>query len=99
LLITGGYDKHVKRISVENRKVDKDFGQVSYDMITGMKIMGDGEKLLVGDWKGQMKLVSLIDWKLIKDFGRAHHSEITGIMLNLDQKFFFTYSSAGVLKR
>jgi hypothetical protein len=42
-------DKFAKRISVENRDVDKDFGQVFDDWIQRMKISADGEKLLVGD--------------------------------------------------
>ncbi len=48
-MITGSVDKHVKRISVENRQVDKDFGQVCDNLITTMKITADGEDLFVGD--------------------------------------------------
>jgi hypothetical protein len=59
-LITGSPDKHVKRISVENREVDKDLGQVCEFWITRMKITADDEKLLAGDYKGDLKLISLI---------------------------------------
>jgi hypothetical protein len=48
-LITGSDDKHVKRISVENRKVNKDFGQVCENKIRRMKILADDKMLLVGD--------------------------------------------------
>jgi hypothetical protein len=54
-LITGGYDGHVKRISVESREVDKDFGQVCDNQVIRMKITADDEKLLVGDIYGQFK--------------------------------------------
>jgi hypothetical protein len=48
-LITGSYDQNVKRNYVENREVDKHFGQICDFMITAMKITADGEKFLVGD--------------------------------------------------
>jgi hypothetical protein len=54
-VITGGRDGHVKRISVESRQVDKDFGKVCDNQVTRMKIMADDEKLLVGDSEGQLK--------------------------------------------
>jgi hypothetical protein len=54
-LITGSSDKHVKKISVENREVDKDFGSVCDDPITSMKMMVDKKKLLVGDSDGHLK--------------------------------------------
>jgi tricorn protease-like protein len=91
-LITGSFDKHVKRISVENREVDKDFGEVCDYGIIRMKITPDGEKLLVGDAKGHLKLISSRDGVLIKDFGRAHKKMITGIMTTTDQRFFLTSS-------
>jgi hypothetical protein len=62
----------VKRISVENREVDKDFVEVCDNGITAMKISADNEKLLVGDNYGFLRLISLIDGELIKDFGRVH---------------------------
>ncbi len=48
-LITGSWDKSVKKISVENRDVDKNFGHIFDNPIMRMKITADGEKLLVGD--------------------------------------------------
>ena len=64
-----------------------------------MKITADGEKLLFGDSSGQLKLISSEDGQEIKDFGRAHNYPITGIVITMDQKFFFTSSSDGVLKQ
>jgi hypothetical protein len=83
-LITGGWDQHVKRILVENRKVDKDFSQICVRLITRMKISADDEKLLVGDRGGHLKLISSRDGELIKDFGRVHEGDISGIMLTAD---------------
>jgi hypothetical protein len=60
-LVSGSDDKHVKRISVDNREVNKDFGHVCDHWITGMKITTDGEKLIVGNQKGHLKLISSID--------------------------------------
>ena len=64
-----------------------------------MKITADGEKLLVGGDRGDLQLRSSRDGKVIKDFGRAHWTWITGIMITLDQKFWFSSSSDGVLKQ
>jgi hypothetical protein len=48
-LITSSWDNHVKRISVEDREFDEDFGQVCDGKIIRMKITGDDDKMLVGD--------------------------------------------------
>jgi WD40 repeat protein len=98
-LITTSDDKHVKTISVENRKIHKCFGWKSDIWIRRMKITADGEKLLVGGDRGDLQLRSSRDGKVIKDFGRAHWSWITGIIITLDQKFWFSSSSDGVLKQ
>jgi WD40 repeat protein len=98
-LITGSRDGHVKRISVENRAVDKDFGKVDYKGITRMMISAGDEKLLFGNDIGRLKWISSIDGELIKDFRLAHEREITGIVITADQKFFFTSSYEGVLKQ
>jgi WD40 repeat protein len=97
-LITGSQDKHVKRISVENREVEKDFGQVCDNTLVRMNITAGGEKLLVGDHKGHLKLISSIHGEVIKDFGRVH-DWMGGIMISADEKLFFTSSSDGVLKQ
>jgi WD40 repeat protein len=97
-LITGSYDKHVKRISVDNRQVDKDFGQFCDYSINRIKVTADGEKLFVGDSIGLLKLISLIDGQVIKDFGQVHDG-ITGIMITEDQKSFFTSSNNGTFKQ
>jgi hypothetical protein len=65
-LITGSDDNHVKRISVENREVEKCFCQVYDYGIFTMKITADDEKMLVGDQRGQSKLISSRDKKVIK---------------------------------
>jgi hypothetical protein len=83
-LITGSRDKRVKRISVENREVDKVFEHYSGNVITTMKITADGEKLLVGDFRGHLKLTSLTDGKVIKNFGKCHGRGISGIMITMD---------------
>jgi WD40 repeat protein len=105
-LFTCSNDKHVKRISVENREVDKDFGQVCDGWISAIKITADDEKLLVGDNGGQLKLILSRDGEVIKefglideDFGKAHDNFISGIVITVDQKFFFTSSVYGVLKQ
>jgi hypothetical protein len=84
-LITGSWDKHVRKISVEYRDVDKIFDHVGDFPIMSIKITADGQKLLVGDSKGHLKLISSIDGKLIKDFGKVHDEKITGIMITVDQ--------------
>jgi hypothetical protein len=48
-LITCNWDGHVKRISVQKRKLDKVLGQFSSFPIKTMKITADDEKLLTGD--------------------------------------------------
>jgi WD40 repeat protein len=99
-LITGGQDKHIKRISVENRKVDKDFGKVcDITKITRIKITADDEGLLVGNDCGHLKLVSSRDGELIKDFGQAHDDYISGIVRTGDHKFFLTSSRDRKLKQ
>ncbi len=98
-LRTGSVDKHVKRISVKKREVDKHLGQVCDDWITRIKITADGERLFVGDEEGHLKLISSRDGQVIKDFGRAHYSDITGIIITVDQKFFLTSSMDGELKQ
>ena len=90
---------HVKRISVENREVDKDFGQVCDSWIMKMKITADGEKLLVGDNGGNLKLISSRDGKVIKDLGKVHDGSITGIVITGDQNFWLTSSDDGGLKQ
>ncbi len=64
-----------------------------------MKITADDEKLLVADFQNHLKLISSIEGEVIKDFGRVHDLQITGIVITVDQKFFFTSSSNGVLKQ
>ena len=98
-LITSA-ENNVYRISVDNRQVDKDFGQVFDNRgITAMKLTVDSKKLLVGDWSGFMKLISAIDGELIKDFGRAHSGMITEILITVDHKYFFTSSLDECLKQ
>jgi WD40 repeat protein len=99
LIITGTAGEDVMRISVETRKVDKDFGPVCDNWISTMKITADGEKLLVGDIMGHLKLISSRDGEVIKDFGQAHDICITGIEITVNQKFFFTSSFDGELKQ
>jgi WD40 repeat protein len=98
-LITAGQDMHIKRISVENREVYKDFGQVCDDLITRMNITADSEKLLFGDFIGNMKLISSRDGKLIKDLGKVHDGITSGIVITEDEKFIFTSSMDRVLKQ
>jgi WD40 repeat protein len=98
-LITGSGDKRVRRILVEKRKVDKDFGRVCDNPITKVKITADGEKLFVGDSQGYLKLISSTKGKLIKDFGIVHELFIGKIVISSDQKFFFTSSLDGELKQ
>jgi hypothetical protein len=90
-VITGA-GMRVKRISIEDRAVDKDFGPVCPDYITAMKISGDQDKLFIGDLFGNLRLMSLADGTLIKDFGKSHDGEITRIVITLDEKFFLTSS-------
>ncbi len=54
-MITGSDDGHIKRISVENREVDKDLGQVCEYESRRMKITADGERLIVSGWEGRLK--------------------------------------------
>jgi hypothetical protein len=88
-LITGSNDKHVKRISIVNREVEKDFGQVGNDCIMVIKVTADDEKLFVGDIRRYLQLISSRDGELIKDFGQVHNDVISRIIITLDQKFFF----------
>jgi WD40 repeat protein len=98
-LITASWDTEVKRISVDNRVVDKVFRQVINNYITRMKITADGEKVLVGDSRGYLKLISSRNGEVIIDFRRAHSSEISGIVISMDQKSFFTSSMSGDLRQ
>ena len=98
-LITSSYN-NVYRVSIENRQVDKDFGQVFDNRgITAMKLTVDSKKLIVGDHSGFMKLISAKDGELIKDFGQAHKEMITDIVITVDHKYFFTSSIDGSLKQ
>jgi WD40 repeat protein len=104
-LITASFDLHVKIISVENKQVFKEFGQVCDSYITAMKITADGEKLFVGDHSGSLQLISSRNGELIKHFEQAHGFGqafgfgITGIVITPDQNFFFTSSFDVVLKQ
>jgi hypothetical protein len=49
-LITGSQDGKAKRISVDNRQVDKDFLKSCDRDLRIIKITADGEMLLVGKW-------------------------------------------------
>jgi hypothetical protein len=64
-----------------------------------MKITADDEQLLVGDAAGHLTLISSIDGEVTKKFGRLHDGYISGMIVTLDQKFFFSASSAGELKQ
>ena len=97
-MITGSFDQHAKRISVENREVDKDFGRVCSFPITRIKITADDGKLLLGDTGGNFRMLSSRSGLLLKDFG-VIHSSITGIMITSDKKFFFTSSADGELRQ
>ena len=82
---------------MENRKVDKDFGQVCDQPIISVKITAKG--LLVGDEYGYLSLISSRDGKVIRLFGQVHDSMITGLIITADQKFFFAASASGKLKQ
>jgi hypothetical protein len=55
--------------------------------------------LLVGDAAGHLTLISSINGEVTKNFGRLHDGYIGGLIVTLDQKFFFSASSAGELKQ
>jgi hypothetical protein len=63
-----------------------------------MKMSADEERLFLGDGGGDFKLMSLKDGTTIKDLSYSYNP-VAGIVTTEDEKFLFTSTIDGVLKK
>jgi hypothetical protein len=70
-LITAG-SQEVKTISIEGKKVERNYGCVEGNGAYKMAIFPDCEKLLLGDKGGNLVMTYLKFEKFIKNFGRPY---------------------------
>jgi hypothetical protein len=70
-LITAG-SQEVKRISIEGKKVERNYGNLEGNVAYRMAIFPDCETLLLGDKEGNLVMTYLKFEKVIKNFGRPH---------------------------
>jgi hypothetical protein len=76
-LITASPDLHVKKISISNRQVMVDYGQITGSSISTIQATLDDENLWVYENNTYLKLVRLRDGKVIKNCGK-HSGEMHG---------------------
>jgi len=101
-LITGGEDKHVKKISITNKQVVKDFGEICSTCIVTIQLVQHDQSLFVYGFKCNLKLIELTGGTTIKDYGRVYDGYAQGykqILVTRDGESLFTTNIEGSMKQ
>ena len=101
-LITGSRDKCVKKISIRDQQVVKDFGEVCSNPIKTIQLAPGDETLFIYNHKCNLKLIDLIDGRIIKDFGQCHNGGASGLQnmfVTRNGEYLFTSDKSGRFKQ